>query len=139
MQVDNVTDKHLFFMKILMASIIALEIGLLFIPGGVIDHSKTIIKYGCDKNVVSAEYYPLTGSIGGGTYYFCGANPPPQMNPFYQLFSNRRVQMIFAWLVIGGSIYSNFLLGKELNQKGVIGGFISIVVIYLFGTALMVF
>jgi len=131
-------ENNLLLMKFLMVFLILLEIGLLFIPGGIIDHSKLIIKYGCDKEVISADYYSPTGSSGGGTYTFCEENPPPQMNPFYQLFSNRRVQMFFAWLVIGGSIYFNSLLGKELNQKGVIGGFISLIGIYLFGTALLV-
>ena len=128
-------SKWIFLIILLMTC----EIGLLFFPGGVIAHSQRIIRTGCDKKVSSAAYYdPYSGTTGTQTYIFCGGSPPYSMNPFYQLGSNRRFQMGIAWLLILAGIYFPFQLRRELDKPGALGGVLSCVAFYLFGTLWMV-
>jgi len=123
--------------KILALIIIIFEVGLLFVPGGVITHSFKIITTGCDKKITSAAYYdPYGGGTGTETVFFCGGTPPSEMNPFYQIGSNRVLQMLFSWVFIVAGIFSThyfYFRYKNTAEVYNLGGLMPCVFFYLFG------
>jgi hypothetical protein len=115
---------------IIVIATLAGQIGLLFLPRGVMYHTIKVITTGCDKDITYGEYqYLSTGNVFERE--FCG-EPPSSLDTVSSLVSDRSFMIFVGWLFIVGSIIFTFVSGFQAIKIPRINGDI-ITYIFLVG------